>query len=201
MESYHHIGTHADTLEPLFPARSSWVADNAGGPWSLLRMPAARAADGEGEAASPAGLPFLPGLKGWQRETLVAVVVYPFHLFALTPESMAWYQVLPSAPDRFELRIHLCLPRHTAEAPGLAEPRRALREVTRAIHAQDIAACEAVWAGVNARGEAPGRLHRLEGAIWQQNQWWIERMVGAPGPARGRRDHSAERPSSSSQRR
>jgi Rieske 2Fe-2S family protein len=45
------------------------------------------------------------------------------------------------------------------------------------IHHQDIAACEAVWAGLTSRSVESGRLSHLERSIWQFNQWWIERMA------------------------
>ena len=44
MEAYHHIATHRDTLQPLFPAALSYVPDNDG-PYSALVMPH-RPADG-----------------------------------------------------------------------------------------------------------------------------------------------------------
>jgi phenylpropionate dioxygenase-like ring-hydroxylating dioxygenase large terminal subunit len=170
MESYHHIAVHRDTLEPVFPARQSFVADSEG-PYSVLRMPSVI-------EASPGGLPQIEGLEGWQRNELVAIVVYPFHLFALSSQSMSWYQILPGDVGCFELRIHTCFPRETLEDPAHTGACQALHEFTQIVHAQDIKACETVWQGVNSAGTPPGRLHRLEGAIWQQNQWWIERMVG-----------------------
>lgn len=170
MEAYHHVGTHRDTLEPLFPARAASVPDNGGEPWSLLRMPPAAS------GAPEEGLPPIEGLPEARRGELLAVCVPPCHLFALTDASLAWYQLLPDAAARFALRIHTCVPRRVHEDPALEGPRRALRELTALVHGQDIGACEAVWSGLHSRDAAPGRLHRLEAAIWQQNQWWIARM-------------------------
>lgn len=169
MESYHHIATHRNTLEPIFPAKESWALDNEG-PYSVLRMPSV-------VEGGPLELPSVEGLEDFEERTLQAAVVYPFHLFALSPDSMSWYQILPDEVGRFELRIHTCFPRTTFEDPSVGASCQVLRDLTKAVHAEDIAACEAVWQGVSAEGVPPGRLHRLEKAIWQMNQWWIGRMV------------------------
>jgi phenylpropionate dioxygenase-like ring-hydroxylating dioxygenase large terminal subunit len=158
MEAYHHVATHRDTLQPLFPAADSHVPDNAG-PYSLLVMPP-RGASSEGAA--------LP---------LVAAVVYPFHLFAATGESLAWYQIVPERHDRFTLHITSCFaPEQLADADGAARAR-GLHAFTRQVHEQDVAACEAVWSGLASPSFETGRLSDLEKAIWQFNQWWTERMV------------------------
>ena len=54
---------------------------------------------------------------------------------------------------------------------------RGLHTFTKAIHTQDIGACESVWSGLNSPSFDSGRLSTLEKAIWQFNQWWTERMV------------------------
>ena len=172
MESYHHIGTHSDSLEPLFPARMSSVEDNQGAPWSLLKMPAQDDRDVPGSSA----LPGIPGVEGSAAGLLLAASVYPFHLMAFTASQMTWYEIVPKAVDRLELRIHLCLPREIATRDDYEPARKEQLELLRRVHEEDIAACESVWEGVQAEGEAPGRLQPLEAAIWQQNQWWMERM-------------------------
>ena len=156
MEAYHHIATHRDTLEPIFPAAASSVPDNDG-PYSLLRMPTGND-DGH---------------------ELVAAVVYPFHLFAPSAQGLTWYQLLPHAVDRFELRIYSCFPRELHDDAARADELRGFQALTRTIHEQDIGACEATFAGLGARSYEPGPLAPLEKAIWQFNQWWIERMADA----------------------
>lgn len=171
MEAYHHIAIHRDTLEPLFPAKLSHVPDTDG-PYSLLVMPTT-----EGPAPEIGELPTHGALEPWQEESLLAAVVFPFHLFAPSAATLTWYQLVPASHDRFELRIHPCAPRATLEDPRFAEGLEAYRSLLDVIHRQDIAACEAVWAGLSARSFVPGRLNPLERSIWQFNQWWLERMV------------------------
>lgn len=171
MEAYHHIAIHRDTLEPVFPGKLSYVPDNDG-PYSVLVMPAA-----EGPVGDIAGLPAHGTLEKWQSESLVAAVVFPFHLFVPASGTLTWFQLIPASVDRFELRIHLCAPPSTVDDPQFAEGLGGALELLRAIHHQDIGACEAVWAGLNARSYDSGPLSPFERSIWQFNQWWIERMV------------------------
>ena len=173
MEAYHHIATHGDTLETIFPARLSHTPDNEG-PYSVLIMPK-RESGGE----TPSGLPRASQLAPDEEQRLVAAVVYPFHLFAPTPDSLTWYQLLPHSHDHFTLRIYSCFAREALEDPAHREAIEGLQAFTKVVHHQDIEACEAVWSGLASRAFDTGRLCPLEKPIWQFNQWWIERMTGA----------------------
>ncbi len=172
MEAYHHIAIHRDTFEPIFPAELSHTPDNEG-PYSLLIMPARE------EVEDPmVGLPRSGTLDPDEEGRLLAAVVYPFHLFAPTAESLAWYQLLPHGHDRFTLRIYSCFPKATLDDPAYQEAVEGVKALTKVVHHQDIEACEATWAGLGARSFESGRLCPLEKPIWQFNQWWIERMLG-----------------------
>ncbi len=177
MEAYHHIAIHRNTLEPLFPAAMSKVPDSEG-PYSVLIMPGKETSRAISESPVDA-LPAAGHPNDEERGRLVAVAVYPFHLFAPTAESLTWYQILPERFDRFSLRIYTCFPRATLEDDALRESVSALQEFVKVIHNEDIGACEAAWAGLSSGSFEAGRLSPLEKTIWQFNQWWIERMSGA----------------------
>jgi phenylpropionate dioxygenase-like ring-hydroxylating dioxygenase large terminal subunit len=172
MEAYHHIAIHRDTLQPIFPADRSHAPDNHG-PYSALFMPARGDAPG---IAAP-DFPRASSLAGDEAHQLVAALVYPFHLFAPGADMLSWYQLLPSRHDRFELRIHPCFAREALANEAHAGAREGMRAVLDAVHQQDIGACEATWAGLQARSYQAGRLAPLEKPLWQFNQWWIERMA------------------------
>jgi len=173
MEAYHHIGTHRDTLQPIFPADRSHAPDNHG-PYSTLIMPAKEGTPD----LTPLDFPRAGALEGPEAHQLVAAVVYPFHLFAPGADMLSWYQLLPARHDHFTLRIYPCFARD-ALADAHAGTRDALRQVVRTVHEQDIEACEATWLGMNARSYEAGRLGPLEKPLWQFNRWWIERMRAA----------------------
>ncbi len=168
MEAYHHIGTHRETFEPVYPARESSVPDNGDQPWSLLRMP------GVDHPENPE-LPTFPGLAGAERRTMLAACVYPTLLFAVTPNSGAWYELAPAAHDRMALRIHVLLRPETLETLSDAA-RDALVETVRYIHQEDIAANAGPWRGLRSPMTGQGRLSPYEKAIWQLNRLWAARM-------------------------
>lgn len=163
MEAYHHIAIHRQSLEPAFPGARSWVPDNEG-PYSLLVMPTVNARE-------PADVP--NALDEEDPDALVAGVVYPFHLFAPSRHTLAWYQLRPEAHDRFMLDIFTCFPRDTLESPDQVS---FATELIRSIHHEDIAACESTWSGLHSPTFEAGPLCPLEKTIWQFNQWWIDRM-------------------------
>ncbi|HEX7038279.1 MAG TPA: aromatic ring-hydroxylating dioxygenase subunit alpha [Pseudomonadales bacterium] len=172
MEAYHHIGPHRESLQRLYPARDSFVEDNKGAPWALLRMP------GRHEPG-PQALRPLPGLTPEQQRELIAGCIFPTFLFAASGTLAVWYELLPAAHDRMTLRIHLLLPREIV--PHLDDhARAALTESTRAIHLEDIPANTGPWRGLHAPLTTQGRLSRYEKAIWQLNQLWAERMLDPP---------------------
>ena len=166
MEAYHHIGTHQNSLQPLYPAKHSSVPDNDDQPWAFLRMPG---------IAEPEG-PLLPGLGEAQRRDLFAAAVFPTFLFAGTASSGVWYQLEPRAHDAMHLRVHLLLPEAVRDAMGLAE-RDAALELVRVVHMEDIGANDGVWRGLRAPLAAQGRLGPLEKAIWQLNRYWLRKLA------------------------
>ena len=179
MEAYHHIAIHRETFEPQYPARFSKIPDNEG-PYSILVMPKATWESEDGEDLL-ARLPRAGGLDDEEESQLLAVSVYPFHLFALTAESLSWYQLLPHTHERFTLRIYSCFPRETLEGSKYKQAVEAVQAFTKLVHQQDIHACQTAWAGLNTRSFEGGRLSHLEKAIWQFNQWWINRMTEREG--------------------
>ncbi len=168
MEAYHHIGTHAGTLEPGHPAAQSHVPDSDG-PWSILDMPAsARAADG------PPSL--IPGLNPERASTLYAGALFPTFLLAMHGSGVIWYQMMPLSADRIELKINIMIPDYITDSELINHIAEEIALTTAAIHAEDIAINDTVWRGLNAPAARQGRLAPLEKAIWQFNNWWIDRI-------------------------
>ena len=168
MEAYHHIGIHATTFEPVYPARDSSVPDNGGEPWTFLRMPG-RAGT---EDAAPA---LFPDLEGAERRQLVAANVYPTLLFAASAAGAFWYQLEPRGHDAMRLRIHVLLPAAVAGAMS-EDDRHGAIELVRGIHLEDVPANEGPWRGLHGSMTGQGRLSPYEKAIWQLNQLWLDRV-------------------------
>lgn len=171
MEAYHHVGTHKDSLEAAYPARASSVPDNLGEPWAFLHMP------GVTESAS-AGSSF-PALTNDERSSLFAATIFPSFLIAASNEAGVWYQLKPRAHDEMDLYIHILL--HPDLSEGLSDEELAhVRLQFSSIHEEDIEANAGPWLGLNSRLATQGRLSPYEKAIWQLNQYWVQRMDLAP---------------------
>ena len=174
MEAYHHIGTHKNTFQPLYPARDSVVVDNNGAPWTFLRMPGNSIA--EEESAAHQGPAVFPRLTEAEQNQLLAMNVFPTLLFAVSATGAFWYQLEPSSHDAMRLRIHFLLP--PGIASGFDDKRRAETiEAVRMIHTEDIEANEGPWRGLHAAMTSQGRLSTFEKAIWQLNQLWLDRVI------------------------
>ncbi len=167
MEAYHHIGTHKETLEPLYPSRQSSVPDNGGQPWTFLWMP--------GNEPVPEDQSIFPVLDDEQRNGLFAAAIMPNFLFAASAHNGIWYQLEPRGHDAMNLRIHLLLPPEVVAAMS-EEEKKGIAELIRAIHQEDITANEGPWRGLHGALTRQGRLSSFEKAIWQLNQYWSDRL-------------------------
>jgi phenylpropionate dioxygenase-like ring-hydroxylating dioxygenase large terminal subunit len=167
LEAYHHIGTHRETLEPLYPSRQSSVPDNNGEPWAFLWMPGVEQVEDDGLISSH--------LTDEQKDGLFAAGIFPTFLFAATSHSGVWYQLEPRAHDRMDLKIHVLLPPAVVAAMSEDE-KREVSELVSAIHREDISANQGPWQGLHGTLTTQGRLSTFEKAIWQLNQYWIERL-------------------------
>ncbi len=150
LESYHHVGPHRDTLQPLFPAAGTF-AEDVEGPYAVLQNPAQ-------EAGAP---------------PLVVCGVFPLHLFAPGPDQCVAYELDVDAHDHFRLDIRLLLPEEHAGDPG---PVEALRDFVDLIHRQDVEVCRGVQRGLASPRAQQGRLSHLEKAIWQFDRWVLDRV-------------------------
>lgn len=160
MEAYHHIGPHAATFEPIYPARQSFA--EGGDYYALLRMPAKDT--GPDHPEIPATTELLAG------------VVFPMFLFAASEHSGIWYQLEPTSASEMRLRIHVLQAPH--EYAAMTDEERVMqRELVKAIHLEDIGVNEGPWRGLQAPLTTQGRLSKYEEAIWRLNQYWLSRMV------------------------
>jgi phenylpropionate dioxygenase-like ring-hydroxylating dioxygenase large terminal subunit len=154
MESYHHIGPHADTLQRTNPGFGTYATDDAG-LFSILENPPVDA------AANP----------------FVVACIFPLTLIAIVEGSFAsgvWYEFDRIEPDRFLLRIHMLLPPDVAAMPDLVAQ---IREQIRKIHHEDIAVCEGVQRGYRSPLYQSGPLSHLEGCMWHFHRY-LQRCMG-----------------------
>jgi phenylpropionate dioxygenase-like ring-hydroxylating dioxygenase large terminal subunit len=145
-ESYHHIGAHAQTLQPFWPGGVTDATPSTN-QWIELRHP----------NHPDAG-------------TFTVFVVFPMFLLAVSdPVNAAyWYRMIPKGPARIELEIVGLFPPDIAADPAAMEMAKA--QLT-AIHLEDIPMCARTQAGLEAANATIGPLSKLEEGIARFRSW------------------------------
>jgi phenylpropionate dioxygenase-like ring-hydroxylating dioxygenase large terminal subunit len=147
MESYHHIGPHAGSLQLFNPAFGTYATDDAGA-FSILENPPLAGAD-----------------------SFVVACIFPLTLIAVTESATpwaVWYEFDRIEHHRFLLRIHLLTRPELAAQPELVAR---YAEQIRHIHLEDIPVCEGVQRGYRSPLYASGPLSHLEGGLWHFHRY------------------------------
>ena len=125
MESYHHLGIHHKTLQPMMPARDTWTEQERRhyvrahlpykdiGARGVSRLRSAR-------RFLQRALPPLPGLSDKQKSEWGLFLIHPTFLLATAPDRVIWYRLQPLGPDRLKL---LTTTARRAGSDGVAEFR------------------------------------------------------------------------------
>jgi len=143
MESYHHIGPHAGSLQQTNPGLGTWATCDSD-LYSILENPPASADFGG----------------------FVVAGVFPLTLMFFTEGEVpfgVWYELEAIEHARFTLRVHLLMTPETAAIPEMVQ---GFREQVNAVHLEDIPACEGVQKGVFSPLYVPGPLSHLEAGLW-----------------------------------
>ena len=173
LESYHHIGTHRDTLEPFFPAHFTSHDDNDG-PYVYHVIPTKDRARMTARFAVP------DGLREDQWTQLTVAAVLPTMFLAAQPDEMDWLQIIPGkAVDSHVARWWICFRPDAFDDPEFDRKLAESKAVLTVVHMQDIDACAAVWRGTTSRCAAAGRLSHLEKGVWQFDEWVKEQIARA----------------------
>jgi phenylpropionate dioxygenase-like ring-hydroxylating dioxygenase large terminal subunit len=154
LESYHHIGPHANTLQRSNPGFGTYATNDVGD-FTVLEN---------------------PGIDGGP--SFVVACVFPWTLIAITETEVpfgVWYEFDRVQHDRFLLRVHLLLVPEQAADAGLVEY---LTQQVRAIHIEDITVCDGVQRGLHSPLYVSGPLSRLEGCLWHFHRY-LQRCFAA----------------------
>jgi phenylpropionate dioxygenase-like ring-hydroxylating dioxygenase large terminal subunit len=178
MESYHHLGAHAKTLQPLMPARDTWTeAERAFYVRAHLPLRAAAVA-ALGTQGPDAGFPILPGLPETKASEWALFLAYPNFLLFAGPDRLVWYRIDPLAPGRSRLLTTVMLPVAFRSLPDYARRVAAAERALRTFHLEDMEMCTAVQRGLRARGYRRGRLSHLEMPVWLFQRFLAARLRG-----------------------
>lgn len=156
LESYHHAGTHRDTLDSTFPGKRSRPRDTSTYHWGLLDHDSV-----------------VEGLDGF-----VLLAVFPTFVIAYNPpSSCVWLEVRPLAFDETVLDIHILV--DPAADPDGSEAAFLADSMVQ-INAEDIDVNTRTWRGLHSRTAVAQYASPLEGLCWQFRRWLADRLDTRP---------------------
>ncbi len=162
LESYHHRGTHPETLEPVYPGDRSFVPESGEEPWSAV------------DHVSVVD----------DQDPFIAIVRYPSLAFAvLRGIGMAWFRLTPEDVNTTSMQIEVfTLPEHSDD-PGIGV---ALLDALDAVNREDVRVNRRTAQGLRSRFARPGRISHLEAATWHFRRWLLACIDDrSPGTASG----------------
>jgi phenylpropionate dioxygenase-like ring-hydroxylating dioxygenase large terminal subunit len=182
MESYHHLGIHHRTLQPMMPARDTWTEGEkrhyvrAHLPYRDSVRAAYQAFEARGDFSEDP--PPLPGLDAAQKSEWGLFLIHPTFLLATAPDRVIWYRLQPLGPSRLKLLTTVLVAPETADRPNFAQLRPKIEQALVQFHLEDMEVCSAVQRGLYASGWQPGRLSHLEMPVWLFHRYLAARIRG-----------------------
>lgn len=182
MESYHHLGIHHKSLQPMMPARDTWTEQErrqyvrAHLPYKDSVREEYRAFEEKGDFS--AALPPLPGLSDPQKSEWGLFLIHPTFLLATAPDRVIWYRLQPLGPDRLKLLTTTLVAPESAALPNFERLQSLATDQLTKFHLEDMEVCTAVQRGLYASGWRPGRLSHLEMPVWLFQRYLAARIRG-----------------------
>jgi phenylpropionate dioxygenase-like ring-hydroxylating dioxygenase large terminal subunit len=182
MESYHHLGIHHRTLQPMMPARDTW-SEHERRHYVRAHLPYKASVREELKRQVVTGdfghdLPPIPGLNSVQAAEWGLFLVHPSFLLATAHDRVIWYRLQPLGPDRLKLLTTTLVPRSLTERPDFEHHRTVAAKSLVDFHLEDMEVCTAVQRGLYASGWQPGRLSHLEMPVWLFHRYLAARIRG-----------------------
>jgi phenylpropionate dioxygenase-like ring-hydroxylating dioxygenase large terminal subunit len=198
MESYHHLGIHNRTLQPMMPAKDTWTETErphfirAHLPLKPALVAEVREAEARGRRALP-GFRAIRGLTDAQRFEWGLHLGLPCFMFLVTADRAIWYRLQPLAADRCRLLTTTLVAPDALEDPAFPAQLASETQMLRDFHGEDMQVCTAMQRGLSSPSYRRGRLSHLEMPVWL-----IQRYVAARGrgtwPTRDLPPASGQRP-------
>ena len=181
MESYHHLGAHSATLNPIMPGERTWTETEhpyfvrAHLPFTEAYATELRRAK---EAAGRRAFVSVRGLSRAQETEWGLYLGYPCFMFLTMPDRVLWYRLLPLSAGRCRLLTTTLVARESLGLPGLADIVAAETKLLRDFHLEDMMVNTAVQRGLNSSKAVRGRLSHLEEPVWLIQRYLAARAQG-----------------------
>ncbi len=171
IESYHHLGPHIKTLNPMMPAQDTWTeAPDAAFIHAHLPLTGRDAApilEAIRQGAPGDGFLPLPGLNQMQQSEWNLFVGFPCFMLLLARDRAIWYRLQPLSAEHCRLTTTTLVSRASLNLPDYEKLLEAETRMLRDFHNEDMAANQAVQRGLHSRHVIRGRLSHLEAPVWQ----------------------------------
>lgn len=182
MESYHHLGAHSKTLQPLMPARDTWN-ERERELYIRCHLPFKESLvtdweRQETEGAHPFGFPTIQSLDLQKKRESGLFMIFPHFLIFVLPDRIVWYRVEPLGPDRMRILTTMLVPAETTQHPDYAAMLERETAPMTEFHIEDMEMCTAIQRGMHSLGAQRGRLSHLEMSIWLIQRYLAARARG-----------------------
>lgn len=176
-ECYHHIGTHKDSLQPLWPGQTIHPEGTSEGFTGRMVTAADMApAVVDGWPVQPTVFPVVEALTPEQRATTYVVAKFPMFFLAVGPDQVAWFRWLPTGPESHSLEIQVLVHPDNAASEGIDALAEVAAGLVRGIQAEDAVTNEAVMVGARASAAAQGPISPLEAPLLWFQQYLADRF-------------------------
>ena len=181
MESYHHLGAHSATLNPMMPGERTWT-ETEHPHYVRSHLPFADAYKRQLEANEASGtrtgfIP-TPGLSESQKSEWGLYLGYPDFMFLTAPDRVLWYRLLPLSAGRCKLLTTTLVARENFGLAGFPAILESETKLLRDFHLEDMMVNTAVQRGLNSSKAARGRLSHLEEPVWLIQRYVAARAEG-----------------------
>lgn len=164
-ETYHHMGVHKDTLQPVFPTLGT-RCEPAGEAYNLHVVPARPGFTFEDDPKDR--VDNLHGsLTQSQLSELLIIGVYPGLALVFGGPSVTWFIFTPLEVTRTMLRVGWSVSAQFSQRPDFSEAMARNRDFLEAVLVEDKASCASVQQGLSARDAVAGPLSELELTVAQ----------------------------------
>jgi phenylpropionate dioxygenase-like ring-hydroxylating dioxygenase large terminal subunit len=173
-ESYHHLGSHHQTLNTVMPAQMTWTEPQTGN-FLCCHLPYRP----ELAKSPPMSFRPIPGLTKQQQTEWIVFVGFPCFMFLTAPDRALWYRLLPISAERCKLTTTTLVARENLDDPDfaarIAEESRALSQ----FHLEDMEMNIGVQRGLRSSRAVRGRLSHLEEPVWRMQRFLAAQLMAA----------------------
>jgi phenylpropionate dioxygenase-like ring-hydroxylating dioxygenase large terminal subunit len=182
MESYHHLGAHAKTLQPMMPARNTWT-ERERRRYVRAHLPykpdvLANVRRREEMDRPSGGFSVLQSLRADQKGEWGLYLIHPNMLLTTTEDRVIWYRIQPLGPDRIKLLTTTLVAPDVLDLPERETLIAEQAEMLYTFHVEDMEVCTAVQRGLHSPAWQPGRLSHLEMPVWLFHRYLAARVRG-----------------------